>query len=640
MSRQSDRMGPKADHLIPSLLCLQGLCDEVTSSLSTDTLGPEPEPLPLHPSQRSSSVEVLTSSEETPKSGRVRTLRSGSTSRGVKEKPRRYSVIDGSDTQHKYKSQLLSLNLIGQNAPLPNAVGPDTATGDAVKLSTTYVAKKSSSKRMRCEVSGAISGGSNVVEGEVKAAKFSRHELNVGPVGDSVSSSDRATREGYTFEWPMQAPSSFKFGLPSGIRASKSDYHLHMESTSHTPAATTTLNPASNLNGPLPLIPVGRIPPSASLPLFPLSQPRKVKGEDKPSARGEDTPVSRPQHLQNQFAFSNPRTLQRGKIASGNSTVNSGSTNEQPPSTSVAIHFKCSRKTSERNEANPLDELHLANFENDDSHTSAVPPTPVQALSTPAHSDTPLEAHRSSTFVEGYDADSGADHSTISEAELDKAFLQTPYLPSRCSRVTDTPSPNLLEKIELEIASRHQFSPCTPSLITEASVKVNDSYREAVLGQEDLLPAAHPTCLEFDGSFGGGSEREDTTENACVASDDLETTKATGAVKPGLTLNESGVQALAKDGCQDELEKSKSDHRHDSDQVGSPLGPHNANNTDRRSATPERKPPVVQFKHSTKRVSGHPPHTPRGFVFSLPSPWSGRHRESTNTVDGGMKLSK
>ncbi len=664
---------------------MQDLYSGVRGSLSADSLGPEPVPLPLHSSQRSSSIEVLTSTEG-PDSGegggRVTTLRTGSTPRGTKAGPRRYSVIGGAgtlDKTHAYKSHLLAMDPSNPSRTIStsHAVMSDRITGQPLDPAPTYVARKSSSKRMRCDVVGGVSGDrasldDAYLDSKMKAARFSRQgSVDVLPVGvkDATrgidfSPTDRGSQKGYNFQWSTQAPAAFNFGTPSSIRASKSDHQIHMESVrpGKTVPSSESLHkfPSPSPHFLLPPLPspAGRIPPSTSLPHFPLSHPRNRLGGGAEGGAGKGTmgdngdtktPVSRLRQSQSHFTFSNPRTLQRDK----RSTSASGGGSEKPANTSVDDEFECSRKVSECNEANTLDEAQprdIASSKHDNSIVST-------ALSSYAHfqerktSNISLKVCKSATLIGGYEVDFRPSYSTPLGTHLDDAFLQTPHLPPPSSHASNLVSPNLLEKIQVEIASRHQFSPCTPSLLAEGSIKVNDSYREAVLGQDELLPVS----LKFDCSLGGDTEKELANENPRVNPHDteLEIVPPKGSLEGGVVTTDPGVQDSPEDVSRVPQDKSKTNGRHDLIQSGSPLRPSNVNSghpNRQGSMTPERKPPVVQVKHSPK-FSKKPdkvhhistpsyPHTPRGFVFSLPSPWSGRHRESVTNTTGEMKISK
>ncbi len=592
-------------------------------SLSADCLGPEP--LPLQASQRSASIEVLASSGN-PSVGEGE----ATGSIGPKDSRRRYSVIESSATPHKYRSQLLTLRL-ADSTPKPGG----TSKTSTSKPPSTYVAKKSSSKRMRCEVGvGGEEGGA--IEKAAKLTRWaSREWVCEEGRGTTGAGLPEPGQEGYSFEWPAQTPSTFSFGRPSGIRVSKSDHYLHKESVRLDSQAVHN-GPSSS--PPAPPSPVSRIPPSASFPLFPLSQPRsKLRGEAARTAGGElevvNTPMRPPCLAKNQFSFSNPRMLQRGKV-----------TRDIPDSSgkgaAVMAAPKCCCKAPEDNEANPLDEVQLsdATTRTDDESRMPVVPTAHTRVTAELKASS-LKLRRSNSLVGGYEVDFGV--SPQPDAKLDEAFLQTPHIPPRPSH-TNT-SPNLLETIQQEIESRHQFSPCTPSLLAEASVKVNDSYREAMAGQEDLLP----TSLQFDSSLDSSMEgRGEPKEH--VGSCDTGTLPSRRSVKVAPTLiaprvdghENTGEGLLGSGGDQ---EKSKSSHEGDSVEAGSPLRPSNVNyaHTNRRgNDAPEHKPPVIQFKHSPRQKrTSHPP-TPHGFVFSLPSPWSGRRRESALTIGGEMKISK
>jgi len=91
--------------------------------------------------------------------------------------------------------------------------------------------------------------------------------------------------------------------------------------------------------------------------------------------------------------------------------------------------------------------------------------------------------------------------SVHSGQDLDEAFLLTPY-PGMCR------SPNLLEKISLEIAARHQLFLCTPHPLVENSLHINDSYKQAVLGRKLPFPLPEPLALRFETSDNAVKEEE------------------------------------------------------------------------------------------------------------------------------------
>ena len=240
---------------------------------------------------------------------------------------------------------------------------------------------------------------------------------------------------------------------PLNIRTSKSDYQLHSRRNGSGKCAQLFEFGVST---------PARIPTSVSHPCFPLSLPRnRLEGEDLKgkSPGGGDQEGDKNAHRFT-FTFSNPRPVNEKHRAAMSTN------NDHQNMPECEKEFESSRKVSECNEANLLD-----------AQNSPVPNvTPQQPCS-----------RNTSSIHSGQD--------------LDEAFLLTPY-PGMCR------SPNLLEKISLEIAARHQLFPCTPHPLVENSLHVNDSYKQAVLGENYPFPLPEPLALRFETSDNAVKEEE------------------------------------------------------------------------------------------------------------------------------------
>ena len=379
----------------------------------------------------------------------------------------------------------------------------------------------------------------------------------------------------------------FRFKPPTGIRMSRSDHQLQ----------DATLQIAETSSQPPPT----KIPNSVSFPNFPLSLPYNRLGGQVISQ-----PPATPSEVKNclktsksMYTFSNPRPVkpEMQSLATDKSSPFSNNNNHSPSPSGGQFQdgsFEIGRRLMKCDEAMMLDDCEL--------NDSLNPPISHGNKFTPAKV-TPQFYH---------------------ESRLDEAFLQTPY--------PHIHSPNLLDKINHEIATRHQYSPCTPSFLTEVSIKINDSYKRAVLGGETSF--IEPLSLDFN-TNDVTMEVEDvpniaTTDrgpNMILLSADQpvqKTVSDTTIRKEAVRTKESGNNCIPK---------SKSD----SNIVAS---------TENRvcTVTPERKRPSKKQNQTPKthhkrdgvRWFGTPSHR-RGFTFSLPSPWSrGGNKEQLD----GLKVSK
>lgn len=290
---------------------------------------------------------------------------------------------------------------------------------------------------------------------------------------------------------PKRKHSVYEFitaSLPSPIKTSKSDYQLN-----------------SSRRGVVEFTP-GKLSTSVSHPCFPLSHPHNLletKKAGSPEGRGKPTKGDSTTH-RFAFTFSNPRPV-RAKQKAATHTI--GTTECKTPVTSseeCVKAFQSARKVSECNEANLLEEARRNSLMMD-----SLGPTPQHC---------------------------GSIHSS---PRLDDAFLVTPF-----PRIGQ--SPNLLEKIKSEIAERHRFSPCTPHPLVEASVQVNDSYKEAVLGENYPFPLPEPLSLRFDTSDIAtkvediGDMRESGEDDVARGEDEARS-DSPGMKKRGVSTGETAV---------------------------------------------------------------------------------------------------
>ena len=271
------------------------------------------------------------------------------------------------------------------------------------------VTRKSSGKRMRCELNNDDDG-----QREVSRLPNRKHSF---------------------YEFTTASPLS-----SINLKMSKSDYQLKSS--------------REVVEKPFDFTP-GRLSTSVSHPCFPLSHPHNLLEPQKVgSSEGRGTHTEGdPSTLRFAFTFSNPRPVRAKQKAATNIINTSECKTPDTSSTECLKAFQSARKVSECNEANLLEEARQNSLMMD---------------STPEHCRT-----------------------VHSSPRLDDAFLVTPF-------PTVGQSPNLLEKIKTEIAERHRFSPCTPHPLVEASVQVNDSYKEAVLGENYPFPLPEPLSLRFD----------------------------------------------------------------------------------------------------------------------------------------------
>jgi len=366
---------------------------------------------------------------------------------------------------------------------------------------------------------------------------------------------------------------------PLNIRTSKSDYQLNSRRNKSGKCAQLFEFGVST---------PARIPTSVSHPCFPLSLPRNcLEGEDLKgkSPGGGDQEGDKNAHRFT-FTFSNPRPVNEKHRAAMSTD------NDHQNLPECEKEFESSRKVSECNEANLLD-----------AQNSPVPNV------TPQH---PCSRNTSSVH-------SGQD--------LDEAFLLTPY-PGMCR------SPNLLEKISLEIAARHQLFPCTPHPLVENSLHINDSYKQAVLGENYPFPLPEPLALRFETSDNAVKEEEsfsDKENQGC--SDDCR----------GLSILESDSSNCDIDNSHEsqrnqvqntspvKLHVSCNQHR---DITEAPrLQPHHPNLPPPPSSSDGKpkskivvssKPHQKHEKHDSHWF-GTPSASPRVFGFARKSPWFRGH---------------
>lgn len=363
---------------------------------------------------------------------------------------------------------------------------------------------------------------------------------------------------------------------PPNIRTSKSDYQLNSRRNESGKCAQFGVSTPA------------RIPTSVSHPCFPLSLPRNcLEGQDlkgKSPGRGDQEGDKNAHRFT--FTFSNPRPVNEKHRAAMRTD------NDHQNLPECEKEFESSRKVSECNEANLLD-----------AQNSPVPNvTPQQPCS-----------RNTSSIHSGQD--------------LDEAFLLTPY-PGMCR------SPNLLEKISLEIAARHQLFPCTPHPLVENSLHVNDSYKQAVSGENYPFPLPEPLALRFETSDNAAKEEEsfsDKENQGC--SDDCR-----------------GLSILESDSSNCDIDTSHESQRSQV-QNTSPVKPHISCNQHRditeaprlQPHHPNLPPPpsssdskpksriVVSSKPHQKHEKhdshwfGTPSASPRVFGFARKSPWFRGH---------------
>ena len=363
----------------------------------------------------------------------------------------------------------------------------------------------------------------------------------------------------------------------------------------------------------------GKLSTSVSHPCFPLSHPHNLLEPQKagsPEGRGKHD-EGNPSTNRFAFTFSNPRPVSAKRKAATNINGTSECKTPVTSSTECFKAFQSARKVSECNEANLLEEARRNSLMMD---------------STPQHCRT-----------------------IHSSPRLDDAFLVTP-LPGISQ------SPNLLEKIKTEIAERHRFSPCTPHPLVEASVQVNDSYKEAVLGENYPFPLPEPLSLRFDtsnistrvediGDMRESGEDSAGTEKSGVSTGDT-------AVAGGDTVDTDKVDCIGKQDGEDWSDKVR---------VIFVLSANSSNNStserlaektpdqERLSAKPlvdaarlqshtsnlpppplsssitVQKPRLRAVKKSEKHA-GHkfqtPSASPRLFAFGRSSPWFRNHKHA------------
>ena len=317
---------------------------------------------------------------------------------------------------------------------------------------------------------------------------------------------------------PNRKQSVYEFvtaSVPSmiNIKTSKSDYQLNSS------------------RGVVEFTP-GKLSTSVSHPCFPLSHPHNLLGTKKassPEGRGKGDATTH----RFAFTFSNPRPVSAKQKAATRTIGASECKTPVTCSTECVKAFQSARKVSECNEANLLEEARRNSLMMD-----SLGPTPQHCGS--IHSSPRLDS------LGPTPQHCGSIHSSPG---LDDAFLVTPF-----PRIGQ--SPNLLEKIKSEIAERHRFSPCTPHPLVEASVQVNDSYKEAVLGENYPFPLPEPLSLRFDTSDIAtnvediGDMRESEEEDAARGKDEAGGDSA-GTEKSGVRIQEmevAGGDTVERDG--------------------------------------------------------------------------------------------
>lgn len=467
--------------------------------------------------------------------------------------------------------------------------------------SIAYKAKKSSAKRRRCEADSGdtvgMSGYATELEWAKPAQSASGTAFRLESHPGIVSTSEDANRKGSSAEIelpsidasgekpetsgrdvnvPAASVPVTRSGLPSsssmeqlvstptpfifqgtlGVRASKSDYQLKVPQfnfVDHNAVFRFTKN-SPMFGGP------AKIPTSHSHPFLPHFS-TKPRSED-PDA----TPMILKTNHKGPYTFSNPTPVHtRSEQSASEMSVRECEEIEE---------FESGQKTAECKEATLLDEFDPGS--NNTMEMDSLEESSESLMGAIPSASTPL-------------------------GKLDEGFLKTP-LPFH--------SPNLLEKISLEIAARHQFSPSTP-LLPEGALKINDSYKQAVLGENYLLPIAGPTALKFDASF---SDTSDVSLNKT-------TDKGPGiAVLQNGSKGEGGVTVGEEMGTGTGSCKTTADLKHTLPTAHPVLS--------LKLPTPEMRSRIAHKAHHKRERSDvclqapPTPSIPHHFTFSLPSPWS------------------
>ena len=416
-------------------------------------------------------------------------------------------------------------------------------------------------------------------------------------------------------EFAMASPLS-----PINLKVSKSDYQLKSS--------------REVVEKPFDFTP-GKLSTSVSHPCFPLSHPHNLLEPQKvgsPEGGGKHAERD-PPTLRFAFTFSNPRPVSAKQKAATNIIGTSECKTPATSSTECLKAFQSARKDSESNEANLLE-----------------------------------EERRNSLMMDSFDPTPQRCRTIHSSPRLDDAFLVTPF-------PIIGQSPNLLEKIKTEIAERHQFSPCTPHPLVEASVQVNDSYKEAVLGENYPFPLPEPLSLRFDTSdistrvedIGDMREGGEGTGKSGVSIGDMAVTggDSAGTGKSGVSIGDTG-------GKVDCIRRQEGDGWSDKVQVIFVLSADNASSTNDgtsqqvaekapdqglssrplvdaarvQSQTSNLPPPplsssitvqkprlrAVKHRQKSEKHAGHkfqtPSASPRLFAFGRSSPWFRSHRHT------------
>ena len=384
----------------------------------------------------------------------------------------------------------------------PPAIPPVPQPSLELQVPIGYtVTRKSFGKRMRCDLNDDDEG---------------QHEVSHLP-----------KRKQSVYEFVTASVLS-----PINIRTSKSDYQLNSS------------------RGVVEFTP-GKLSTSVSHPCFPLSHPHNLletKKASSPEGRGKGDATTH----RFAFTFSNPRLVSAKQKAATRTIGTSECKTPVTCSTECVKAFQSARKVSECNEANLLEEARRNSLMMDSlgptpQHCGSIHSSPgLDSLGpTPQH----CGSIHSSPRLDSLGPTPQHCGSIHSSPRLDDAFLVTPF-----PRIGQ--SPNLLEKIKSEIAERHRFSPCTPHPLVEASVQVNDSYKEAVLGENYPFPLPEPLSLRFDTSDiatnveDTGDMRESEEEDAVSGGGEAGGDSA-GTEKSGVSIQEmevAGGDTVERDG--------------------------------------------------------------------------------------------
>ena len=188
-------------------------------------------------------------------------------------------------------------------------------------------------------------------------------------------------------------------------------------------------------------------------------------------------------------------------------------------------------------------------------------------------------------------------------------------------------------------------------------LQVNDSYKQAVLGNHITLPLANPLSLQFDTSLAEDGTNEAGTGEGIAEKSDPEAEVIISDTKDVLRSNEtvsfspepscSRTTAIEADSSPQGTQAAAESQR-----TSNPYS-HNLQlcHSSTKSTGMERKPlksiklatPIAHHKKQKPeggRWFGISAPSPRGFSFSLPSPFSRGGTEKETSNDGSYKLSK